>query len=94
LKEFDPSLSSSSTDQIKLQFRVHKSETNKSTVAVLIKDGENHLEALKQLYETRSRPHRNANYGDRISQESWQGKTEKDGSDERGRVGEMFPWQR
>jgi len=95
LTKVDRNLGDSSKEQIITQFRVHKDEKATPTISVLIKDGENHLETLMKLYNSRIRAHENANEISLHNMDnSWKGTKNKDGSDERGRVGTMFPWQR
>lgn len=61
LSKVDLGLAESSKDQIKLQFRIHQHEKAKPTIAVLIRDGEKHLETLKELVEIRRRANSRSN---------------------------------
>lgn len=94
LKTIEPTIYENSTDEIKTHFRMSQPLTSpeqSSTVAVLIRDGEQHLEMLIDLKETRKQ---------RLEKSSpahatgWAGKVNEDGSDQRGRIGKKFPWQK
>ena len=70
--------------QIKAEFRAYQRELDKATVAVLLKQGERHVETLRALLGLPpSKPE--AGHG-------WMGTTDEDGADQRGRVGEGWPW--
>lgn len=80
-------MSQSASEQIKLQFRINKTETAKPTIAVMIHEGEEQLERMNNLYRTRLKQENGV-------QESWKGSVDPEGTDERGRVGKGFPWER
>ncbi len=71
--------------QIKAEFRAYQRELDKATVAVLLKQGERHVETLRALLGL---PATKPEAG-----QGWRGITDEDGADERGRVGEGWPWQ-
>lgn len=68
-------------NQVKREFRFYYHENDVGLVSVLLKNGGQQLEMLRGMGK-------NANKLD-----SWIGKTDDDGSDERGRVGDVWPWQ-
>ena len=90
LEPSNPQLAKDVTSQVRTDFRLHNNtgrEVDSATQAVLMRDGERRLEALRALA------------GDPPAAplpeglEGWKGTVDPDGSDERGRVGQGFPWQ-
>mmetsp|Transcript_14943 Transcript_14943/g.26675 ORF Transcript_14943/g.26675 Transcript_14943/m.26675 type:complete len:119 (-) Transcript_14943:79-435(-) len=75
------------TEQIKISFRTYQHDVDKWTVAVLLKDGDKKLDLIKSL--TTGAPLQSEAEGP-----GWKGTTDADGADERGRVGNQWPWER
>lgn len=92
LGQFDQGLARDGATQVRREFRIAAKETNGPTIAMLIREGEKQLDALRELYDIRTRYHRNMNS---IKSETgaWKGRVNDDGSDERGRVGDKWPWE-
>ena len=89
LKDVDAGLSRSSVEQIKTQFRINQSESSKVTIAVMIQEGQQQLDLLKELYKSKTRATARAE----PNSSEWKGSVNSDGEDERGRVGRGFPWE-
>jgi hypothetical protein len=79
----DPSLGRDAARQIKQQFRMFQPEMDRATVAVLLGQGEKTVQLIRNLQ-------REAAQGD----SSWKGTVDPDGADERGRVGQTWPWEK
>jgi len=79
LKVRDEELARDTTTQIKNEFRRYQGETDKALVSVLLSDGEKQLKMIESLVGA--------------APNSWKGTVDEDGSDERGRVGQKWPWE-
>mmetsp|Transcript_15409 Transcript_15409/g.29846 ORF Transcript_15409/g.29846 Transcript_15409/m.29846 type:complete len:114 (+) Transcript_15409:119-460(+) len=86
LGKSDAQMGADIRQQVKDEFRKYKEETEKSLISVLLKQGSIQLDQLKELNDRRSGLSKPVEKG-------WKGTTDADGSDERGRVGEGWPWQ-
>ena len=94
----DPTLAADARTLIRSEFRIHRDEQRPATVAVLLGEGNERLEWLRNLAEGRGQA------GDRAARvlpgqraplpgaDTWLGSADSDGKDERGRVGEAWPW--
>ncbi|GBG28272.1 Hypothetical Protein FCC1311_044952 [Hondaea fermentalgiana] len=83
----DPQMARDIRAQVQEEFRKYQQEKDKALQSVLLKNGGNQLEQLTELVTMRSGARAPA------AAQGWKGTVDPDGSDERGRVGEGWPWE-
>lgn len=90
IRPTDADLADEIVKQTRALYRAQMNEQNKATVAVCIKIGESELERLRSYVGRDAIATATVSGG---SGDTWLGQTEADGTDERGRVGDKWPWQ-
>jgi hypothetical protein len=89
IRPTDPALADEIVVQTRALYRAQANERNNATIAVCIKIGETELERLRSYVGGDAIASASASGG---SGDTWLGQTDVDGSDERGRVGNQWPW--